>query len=174
MQYKPHFAAICICLMIALGLAGQALAADTAKAKAEVDRMSQEIEQAFKGVPEITPKELADPIIRGSYVFLDVRSPKETAVSMIPGAIGVEEFVNNIDKYRDKELVLYCTIGVRSSQAVQQLMARGLKVKSLRGGLLGWAHAGLPINDKKRADQKKCMSMAGSGIFCPRDYEGVR
>ena len=148
-------------------------AAQTADPKAEVERMSQEIERAFKGLPQISPRDLASPEERKKYVFLDVRSPKETQVSMIPGAIGVEEFVNNVSKYQDKDLVLYCTIGVRSGKAVLHLMAQGLKVKSLRGGVLGWVHAGLPMQDHN-GPTKKIHVYGREWELLPAGYQGVR
>jgi len=37
------------------------------------------------------------------------------------------------------ELVVYCAAGVRSAQAVQALLARGVPAVSLRGGYQGWS-----------------------------------
>jgi rhodanese-related sulfurtransferase len=75
------------------------------------------------------------------YVLLDVREPKETEVSMIPGAINKQEFEKNPEKYKDKKIIAYCTIGYRSSQYAEKWNQRGYHMSNLRGSLLLWSHA---------------------------------
>jgi len=50
----------------------------------------------------------------------------------------------------DREIICVCHSGNRSRAAVSQLVAAGFKAINLRGGMLGWAQAGLPIQKGAR------------------------
>lgn len=91
---------------------------------------------------------------RSSLLILDVREPEEFGVSRIPDAILVNpnisqaEFVARFgDRLAGKVVVLYCSVGVRSSvlaqrveQAARQSYALG--VFNLRGGIFAWHNTG--------------------------------
>jgi rhodanese-related sulfurtransferase len=47
---------------------------------------------------------------------------------------------------RNREIVCVCHSGNRSYTAARQLSAAGYKVSNLRGGMIAWGRAGLPIN----------------------------
>ena len=83
-------------------------------------------------VPEVTE-------IPADAVLLDVREPHETAHGTIPGAVCIplgEVLAGS--PVPPGELVVYCAAGVRSAQAVQALLTRGVPAVSLRGGYQGW------------------------------------
>jgi sodium/bile acid cotransporter 7 len=44
-------------------------------------------------------------------------------------------------------VIVYCTISYRSGILARELLARGVAVANLQGGLLGWVHAGGPVAD---------------------------
>ncbi len=75
-------------------------------------------------------------------LLVDVRNMVEQQVSVIPGALNIpieqlQEKLRTIEKNR--EIVLFCRNGRRSSRAVIQLKARGFTiVKSLAGGINAW------------------------------------
>lgn len=95
----------------------------------------------FPQVAEITVPELQQRQQQGAKVVLvDVRTPEERAVSVIPGAISQEEFEGNLHQYRDSLIVAYCTIGYRSGKYAQSLQQRGIEVFNLPGSLLAWSH----------------------------------
>jgi sodium/bile acid cotransporter 7 len=71
-----------------------------------------------------------------------VRKPAEIAVSTLPGAIDKPSFLENPQKYRDKTVVAFCTIGYRSGLFAQEMAERGLTVKNLKGGILAWVLKG--------------------------------
>jgi adenylyltransferase/sulfurtransferase len=97
-----------------------------------------------QNIPEITPAELAEQLRQGAPVrLLDVREAVETQVSSLPGAqlIPLGQIATRLEELeRDAEWVLYCRSGVRSSQAAEILIHAGYPhVKSLKGGINGWA-----------------------------------
>jgi rhodanese-related sulfurtransferase len=87
-------------------------------------------------------------------VFLDVREPGETAAGKITKAIqipvgSVKARIAELDKHKDKPVVVYCKTGTRSSIACNALTSNGFSdVYSLTGGLMSWQEAHLPIGKK--------------------------
>ena len=73
-------------------------------------------------------------------VLVDVRSPEERAVSLIPGAITVEEFESNLEQYAHDTVIAYCTIGYRSGKYAEKWRQQGVKILNLEGSLLAWSH----------------------------------
>ena len=65
----------------------------------------------FSDIPTITVDDLIKNMDVQNFVFVDVRSPEERAVSFIPGSITIEEFEKNKAKYIDAKIITYCTIG---------------------------------------------------------------
>ena len=110
-----------------------------------VEEMVLALEKRFPDVETITVDEVGRLLEKDSVVLVDVREAKEQKVSMIPGAISVEEFEDDEDRYEELTVVAYCTIGHRSSEYAQQLTQRGRRVLNLSGSILAWAHAGGPL-----------------------------
>ncbi len=80
-----------------------------------------------------------------TFVLVDVRTPAESSVSVIPGAITKSEYEKNLDRYRDRTVIAYCTSGYRSGQYAEKLASQGIKVKNFKGSILGWCRAELPL-----------------------------
>ncbi len=82
-----------------------------------------------------------------SLILLDIRSPAEQAVSMIPGAMTPEAFALRFRTGLPDSLqvVAYCTIGYRSGLFTRQLLEKGVRARNLDGGLVLWTHAGGPL-----------------------------
>ena len=66
--------------------------------------------------------------------------------------IPLNGFANNIkqlEKYRDRPIVAVCRSGSRSGAACSQLRKHGFEnVKNLRGGIMAWESANLPVKRK--------------------------
>ena len=96
------------------------------------------------GVGEITAAAL-DVSLKGPDppMLVDVRTPAEFELGHLPGAtlIPVSELVERAsDLSRARELVLYCSVGARSSRASRMLRDLGFqRVRHLHGGLAAWA-----------------------------------
>lgn len=106
--------------------------------------------RSFPGVIDVEPRLAMDLAKRGSVVFVDVRTPEEQRVSMIPGAVTDAHFVENVEKYKDDIIIGYCTISYRSGKLARKLREeRGITMYNLRGGLLAWTHDGGKVVDQK-------------------------
>jgi rhodanese-related sulfurtransferase len=107
---------------------------------AQVEQMYADYKKGFAQVEGITARELRD--LRDEVVLVDVRTPKEQAVSMIPGAITRDEFDADRARYAGSRVVAYCTIGARSGEFAAELHEQGWKVRNLEGSILAWTHVG--------------------------------
>ncbi len=87
-------------------------------------------------------------------ILLDVREPSETAVGKISGAVqipvgAVATRIGELEKHKDKTLLVYCKTGARAGLACKDLSKNGFeKVYSLNGGLTAWQEAHLPLSKK--------------------------
>lgn len=112
----------------------------------QIETMYKKYERKFPEVTSISVAELQE-LQKGEtpIVIVDVREPKEYAVSMIPDAITAEEFQARRSELEGATVVTYCTAGYRSGFAAQKLMQEGWEVRNLAGSILSWTHAGLPL-----------------------------
>ena len=84
-------------------------------------------------------------------VILDVRTPAEFTESRLAGAIMVDynaaDFRDRVDELdKDVPYVMYCRSGNRSAGAREILRELGFtEVYEIRGGIVNWVQAGLPI-----------------------------
>jgi adenylyltransferase/sulfurtransferase len=98
----------------------------------------------FGRVPEMSVEELKALCDGGApIVLVDVREPRETAISDLPGSVKIPlgTLPQNLERIgREDEVIVYCRSGARSAQAVQFLLANGYaKVRNLAGGINRWA-----------------------------------
>ena len=76
--------------------------------------------------------------------LVDVREPYENEEFNIGGILHpvglvMAMMVDELEPYRDEEIILYCRSGNRSGQACQILDSMGFKnTKNLVGGMLAW------------------------------------
>ncbi|KAK3251565.1 hypothetical protein CYMTET_39101 [Cymbomonas tetramitiformis] len=123
------------------------MAQSVTEAREKIASMYEGYKKKFPDIPDLSAAELAARLEadNASTVLVDVRLPAEQAVSMIPGAITKEEFERDGEKFLDRPIVVYCTIGYRSGIYVQDLRARGYQAENLRGSILEWTQEGLPL-----------------------------
>lgn len=87
-------------------------------------------------------------------VVLDVRSMAEFKDGHIVNALniplnGLGNNLKQLDKYRGKPIVAVCRSGSRSGAACSLLRKHGFEnVKNLRGGMMAWQSANLPVKRK--------------------------
>lgn len=86
---------------------------------------------------------------RSEICILDVRSAEEYSSGHVPGAvnIGHKEIsarLHELEPYLDKDIVIYCELGVRARMAQKTLTKAGfLRLFHLAGDMAGWRDAGL-------------------------------
>lgn len=88
-------------------------------------------------------------------ILLDTRKREEYTVSHLKDAIWVGHKAFELDsvvpklKNKDREIVVYCSIGVRSENIGEKLQEAGYKVKNLYGGIFEWKNEGYPVYDSE-------------------------
>src|SRR4030095_6554906 len=96
---------------------------------------------------EITVEELKAKIDNGEQVnLLDIRQKFETQIATIGGMVipvnTLLDRLDEIEKYKDDELIVYCHSGINSHYAVEFLKEKAgfKKAKNLIGGITEWAN----------------------------------
>ena len=89
-------------------------------------------------------------------VLLDVREHNEVSEGALNDAIHIplsdmSKRITEMDKHKDKHVVVYCRSGNRSTGVCRTLTSRGFeKVYNLSGGIMAWQDAHLPISKKRK------------------------
>lgn len=87
-------------------------------------------------------------------LVLDVREDKEWAEGHIPRAKHIPlgklgERLDDLEKFKDKPVLVNCRSGMRSASACKQLKKAGFTtVYNLAGGIIAWEKANLPLTKK--------------------------
>jgi rhodanese-related sulfurtransferase len=113
-----------------------------------------EMKIATQRFASLTPAGAVQLLNNEDVLVLDVREPSETAAGKIAKAIqipvgAVKTRISELDKHKDKTLLVYCKTGARAGAACKELSQHGFdKVYNLNGGLQAWQEAHLPISKK--------------------------
>lgn len=105
----------------------------------------------FRALP---PAEAVRVMNREDALVLDVREDNEMSGGRIPNArhipVGVlKKRLNEIERYKESPVVIYCRSGARSAVAASQLVAAGFTdVTNLSGGIEAWKAANMPVKKK--------------------------
>lgn len=95
-------------------------------------------------MPVVTWRELREKC-KEDVFLLDVRTPEEYALGSIEGSVNIplDELREHLDELpRDKEIVIYCSIGLRGYVGLRILKGHGFEqVYNLTGGLKLWESA---------------------------------
>ena len=105
-------------------------------------------------------KEFAELITDSNVVILDVRKADEFAEGHITGAILIDQFQSDfleqaqVKLPKDKTIAIYCRSGRRSANAAGKLADVGYKCVNLKGGIIAWKEANMPVT--KEDNQAGC------------------
>ncbi len=108
----------------------------------------------LNSVRQVNPQELYDRIKAGDApILIDVREPAEYRGELghLAGSrlVPLREFsdgASELAAMKDREIVTICRVGVRSATAAAILTGLGCeRVLNLKGGMLEWNDAGLPV-----------------------------
>jgi sodium/bile acid cotransporter 7 len=127
----------------------------------------------FPDVLDLTPRQAMDLIADQKAIFIDTREQQERQVSMLPGAISVEEFLSNYESYDDHVKVAYCTISYRSGKFAEKYQNDRIPVYNLRGGMLAWLHEGGKVYDQT-GETDRIHIYGEKWNLAPEGYEAVR
>ncbi|MFD1016462.1 rhodanese-like domain-containing protein [Winogradskyella rapida] len=122
-----------------------------------------------ESVPYISVQELAMP--KTKAILLDAREIEEYEVSHIKGAIFVGYSTFNLEDVAQSlpnlntNIVVYCSLGVRSETIAEQLKKRGYtNVYNLFGGIFEWKNNNFPVynSEEKETEHIHAYSKAWS------------
>ncbi len=81
-------------------------------------------------------------------MLLDVRTPGERKERNIKGSFHIpltelNRRTDELTRFRDREIICYCSTGSRSLHAASKLKKNGFTAANLKGGLIQWKAEGL-------------------------------
>ncbi len=127
--------------------------------------ISQPLSRRLRGFHDVDPQEAVGLMNREDAVLVDVREDKEYREGHVVDSIhvplsGLDKNLSRLENLRQKPVILGCHSGHRSSKAAGVLRKHGFeRVYNLKGGMLAWENAGLPLSKgktkKKRKAEKK-------------------
>lgn len=106
------------------------------------------------GVKQIDPTEATRLINHEDAVVVDIRSEAEFKQGHILNAVHLpmsqlSENLKKMEPYKDRPIITLCRTGQRAPGAAGTLRKQGFeKVYALKGGLLAWQNANLPLVKK--------------------------
>lgn len=105
----------------------------------------------LRGVNEVSCAEALQLINHKEACILDVREPEEFKSGHLLDAksiplVKLRDRIGELERYRDKPIVVACRSGQRSATACALLGKEGFaQVYNLSGGVTAWQKAGLPL-----------------------------
>jgi len=104
----------------------------------------------------LSPAAATQLINREDACIIDVREASEFAAAHLPEARNIPvgklgERIGELEKFKDRALLVCCAAGVRSSKACAELKKNGFsKIHALEGGVDAWVAAGYPVKKGNR------------------------
>ncbi len=120
--------------------------------------LTKTIERDFSAVSSVSREDFASLRQRSDVIVFDTREEAEFSISHVPGAIHVhpnitpQDFIEKFgDRLKDKTVLFYCSVGVRSSNLVRKLdhdirRLGGRSAANIRGGIFSWHNHGNPLS----------------------------
>jgi rhodanese-related sulfurtransferase len=108
------------------------------------------------GGTDVNPAAATLLINREDAQVIDVREAEEFAAGHLPDAKNVPlaklaDRINEIERFKDKPVIVCCASGMRSGKACGQLRKLGFaSVHNLSGGMDAWVGAGYPVKKGTR------------------------
>ncbi|MBY0268741.1 MAG: rhodanese-like domain-containing protein [Burkholderiales bacterium] len=108
----------------------------------------------FRAGREVGVVEAVQLINRKDALVIDLRDTGEYEAGHIAGARHVPEKqlaerVKELEKFKDRALIVVCRSGTRSPAAVQLLRGNGFNAAvNLNGGIGAWQQAGMPLEKR--------------------------
>jgi len=102
-----------------------------------------------RSIKQYSPVELSQKLKNSrEVVLLDVRTPAERKSQSIKNSLHIPlaQLTSRIDeltKFKNKEIVCCCQTGSRSISAASKLKHRGFTTANLKGGIVRWNAAGI-------------------------------
>jgi rhodanese-related sulfurtransferase len=95
-----------------------------------------------KGLKNYSASEAKERMSNGS-ILLDVRTTRERNSQSVPASIHIplhelSARMQELERYRSKEIICYCATGSRSVNAAYKLQKAGFRAANLKDGIRSW------------------------------------
>lgn len=107
--------------------------------------------ESRKGGESVSPQQAINRVNAEGGVFLDLRDAAEFNKGHIVDSLNIpatklSERMVELEKYKEKPVVLVCKMGQQSGAAGKQLRAAGYtRVSRMTGGMMEWGNLQLPL-----------------------------
>ena len=107
--------------------------------------------ESRRGGQSVSPQQATNMVNREDARIVDLRDADEFRQGYIAGSLNIPmsqlaERIAELDKHKDKPVILVCKMGTSASLAGRQLRARGFtRVARMQGGIQGWRADNLPV-----------------------------
>jgi rhodanese-related sulfurtransferase len=143
---------------LAAALVAALVSACSMKKPPEWPAVLAEVRERYPAVAQVSVAELAAELATTKPVLLDARAEEEFETSHLPGAHLAPDLDSALDvlaRAPHAPVVVYCSVGLRSSALAEELVAHGYtKTRNLEGGIFAWANAGQALDDQAGAATK--------------------
>ncbi len=108
------------------------------------------MQQSRNSGRNLTSRELTAMVNRDEAFILDIRSKKDFSTGHIVGSVNISNDqintrMNELEKHKDKTIIVVCASGVNAGGACSELKKAGFNVARLSGGITGWRNENLPV-----------------------------
>jgi rhodanese-related sulfurtransferase len=107
--------------------------------------------ESRKSGQSLTPQQAINLVNGEEGVFLDVREHNEFGSGHIANAVNIPAMkldgrMAELEKYREKPIVLVCKMGQQTGAVGKKLQAQGFsRVYRMKGGMMEWGQLQLPL-----------------------------
>ncbi len=111
-----------------------------------------ELRNRMSKVKQLAPGEATRLLNHENAIMVDMRTDKDFRDGHIVNAIHApaDSAASKLNKYRNQSLIIYCRSGQQSNQLAGKLVKQGFEnVSNLKGGILAWQQADLPLSKGK-------------------------
>ena len=111
---------------------------------------------ALMGITQLEPMDVTRRINNDHATLFDIRSESDFNAGHIIHSVNIPEKdiperKKEFEKYKNKPLILYCQTGSVATRIVRQLKTEGFEdISCLKGGILNWQRANLPLTRNKK------------------------
>ncbi|MEM6582842.1 MAG: rhodanese-like domain-containing protein [Pseudomonadota bacterium] len=109
------------------------------------------LHESRKSGPSVTPQQAINLVNGEQGIFVDLRDNADFQKGHIVEAVHIpstklESRMAELEKFKEKPVVLVCKMGQQSSAAGKQLKAAGYsQVYKMTGGMMEWSNLQLPV-----------------------------
>ena len=108
------------------------------------------MQQSRNSGRNLSSRELTAMVNRDEAFILDIRPKKDFIAGHIVGSVNISNDqlktrMNELEKHKDKTIIVVCASGVNAGSACVELKKAGFNVARLSGGITGWRSENLPV-----------------------------